>query len=139
MTWKVQNKKGGQDFLCGSWNRVGPQYGHLVGSDSLSVSLILAGGAAHCGSVGGWWWWWRVGGGAAGSGACCAVAGAHATGGRSSILLLFGVFTGKLSDAEDELEAAKFDVATMVEQGRALPARPAASNQAGAARLTAAQ
>lgn len=52
VTWKVQNKKrGGQDFLCGLWNRVGVQYGHLVGRDSLSVSLIMARGAAYCGSI----------------------------------------------------------------------------------------
>lgn len=107
------------------------QYGHLVGRDSLSISLVLAGRAAHCGSVG---WWWREGGGGVGAGS-----GAGATGSRRGDLLLFGLLTGKLSDAEDKLEAAQFDVAAVVEQGRALPACPTASDQAGAARLTAAQ
>ncbi len=119
------------------------QYGHLVGRDILSVGLILAGGAAHCGSVG-WWWWLGEGGGGGGAGSgagrtAAAAGGASATGSRCGDLLLFGLLTGELGDAEDKLDAAQFDVAAMVEQSRALPACPAASNQAGAARLTAAQ
>ena len=54
-------------------------------------------------------------------------------------MLFFGLLTGKLCDAEDKLEAAQFDVAAMMEQGSALPARPAASYQTGAACLTAAR
>lgn len=125
------------------------QYGHLVGRNSLSVSLILAGRAAHCGSIGWWWrwgWWWcgyGGGWGGAGSGAdhiAAAAAGdASATGGRRGCLLFFGLLTGKLCDAEDKLEAAQFDVAAMVEEGSALPACSAASDQAGAACLTAAR
>lgn len=136
----AKQKEGGRDFMCGLWNRVGVQYGHLVGRNSLSVSLILAGRAAHCGSTG--WWWWCGGGGGAGIGAgrtAAAAGGASATGGRCGSLLFFGLLTGKFSDAEDKLEAAQFDVAAVVEQGSALPARPAASDQAGAARLTAAR
>lgn len=121
------------------------QYGHLVGRNSLSVCLILAGGAAHCGSTG----WWCGGGGGDGGGGVGRVAaaaaaaagggGACATSGRRGGLFLFGLLTGKLGDAEDELETAQFDVAAVVEEGRALPARPAASDQAGAARLAAAR
>lgn len=96
----------------------------MVGGGSISVSLVLTGGAAHCGSVG-----WRGGGGHG--------VGTTAGGGRDT-LLLFGLLTGKLGDAEDELEAAQFDVAAVVEERRALPACPTAPNQAGTARLTAA-
>lgn len=137
----AKQKEGGRDFLCGLWNRVRVQYGHLVGRNSLSVSLILAGGAAHCGSTGGW----CCGGGGAGGGAghaaatAAAGAGASATCSRRGCLLFFGLLTGKLSNAEDKLEASQFDVAAMVEQGCALPACSATSNQAGAARLTAAR
>lgn len=128
--------------MCGLWNRVGVQYGHLVGRNSLSVSLILAGGAAHCGSTGGWCC--GGGGGGAGGGAGHAAAadaagGASATCSRRGGRLFFGLLTGELGNAEDKLEASQFDVAAMVEQGSALPARPAAANQAGAARLTTAR
>lgn len=135
----AKQKEGGQDFLCGLWNRVGVQYGHLVGRDSLSVGLIVARGAAHCGSTVLWWWWCCGGRGGAGSGAgrVGAAGGASAAGGRHGSLLFFGLLTGKLCDAKDKLEAAEFDVAAMVKQGGALPARPAASNQAGAASFTA--
>lgn len=106
------------------------QYGHLVGGwDSLSVRLVLAGGAARCGSVGQWWCGGGGGGGAGGG------VGSDAGGGGGGALLLFGLLTGELGDAEDELEAAQLDVAAVVEQRRALPARPAAPDQAGAARL----
>lgn len=54
-------------------------------------------------------------------------------------MLLFGLLTGKLADAEDKLETAQFDVAAMMKEGRALPARPRAPDQSGAARLTAAR
>lgn len=107
------------------------QNGHLVGGNSLSVCLILAGGAAHCGSIGWWWCGGGGGGGGAGSGAGCTAAaggGASTTGGRRGGLLLFGLLTGELGDAEDKLEASQFDVAAVVEQGRPLPARPAASD-----------
>lgn len=104
------------------------QCGHLVGGwDSLSVRLVLAGGAAGCGSVG---QWWCGGGGGVGSDA-----GGGGGGGGRGALLLFGLLTGELCDAEDELEAAQFDVAAVVEQRRALPACTAAPDQAGAARL----
>lgn len=134
----AKQKEGGRDLMWGLWNRVGV-YGHLVGRNSLSVSLILAGWAAHCGSTG---WWWCGGGGGAGIGAgrtAAAAGGASATGGRRGSLLFFGLLTGKFGDAEDKLEAAQFDVAAMVEQGGAFPACPAAADQAGAARLTAAR
>lgn len=111
--------------------------GHLVGGGRLRVRLVLAGGAARCGSAG---WRWRGGerGGGAGGGAGGAAAdgAAQRGGGR---LLFFGLLTGELGDAEDKLEAAQFDVAAVVEQSGALPARPAAADQAGAARLTAAR
>lgn len=110
------------------------QCGHLVGGDSLSVGLVLAGGAAGCGSVGR-----RCGGGGGGGGAGSAAANGGATGGRRGGLLLFGLLTGELGDAEDELEAAQLDVAAVVEQRRAFPSSPAASDQAGAARLAAAR
>lgn len=134
----AKQKEGGRDFLCGLWNRVGVQYGHLVGRNSLSVGLILAGGAAHCGSTGGW----RCGGGGGGAGHAAAAdaAGiASATCSRHGSRLFFGLLTGELGNAEDKLEASQFDVAAMVEQGSALPARPAAADQAGAARLTTAR
>lgn len=128
--------EGGRDFLRVLQNRIGVQYGHLVGRFSLSVGLVLAGGAAHCGSTGG-----RCGCGGggrrAGSGAGHAAAGGagggdgggtSATRSRRRGLLFFGLLTGELGDAEDELEAPQFDVAAMVEQGGALPARPAATN-----------
>lgn len=129
--------EGGRDFLRVLQNRVGVQYGHLVGRIGLSVGLVLAGGAAHCGSTGG-----RCGCGGggrrAGSGAGHAAAGGGGGGGdgggtsatcsRRRGLLFFGLLTGELCDAEDELEATQFDVAAMVEQGGALPARPAATN-----------
>lgn len=138
---EVQNKKeGGQDFLCGLWNRVRVHYWHLVGRDSLSVCLVLAGGAAHCGSAGQWWCRGGVGGVVCICASCTvAAAGASASGGRCDGRLLFGLFTGKLCDAEDKLQAAQFNVAPVVEQGRALPPRTAASNQAGAARLAGAR
>ncbi len=118
------------------------QYGHLVGRNSVGVGLIVTRGAAHRGSIGGWWCG-GGGGSGAGSGAGCAAAAAAgsagATGDRCGRLLFFRLFTGELGDAEDKLEAAQFDVAAMVEQGGALPARSTASNQTGAARLTAAR
>lgn len=136
MTRKVQQDKLREFiFLCRLWNRVRAQYGHLVGRDSLKVGLILAGGAARCGSVG-----W--GGGAGGvTGHAAATAGGGGGGGADgeySGLLLFGLLTGELCDAKDKLEATQFDVAAMMEQGRTLPTRPATTNQAGAARLAAA-
>lgn len=109
------------------------QCGHLVRGDSLSVGLVLAGGAAGCGSVGR-----RCGGGVGGGGAGSAAA-AGATSGRRGGLLLFGLLSGELGDAEDELEAAQLDVAAVVEQRCALSARPAASDHAGAASLAAAR
>lgn len=131
MTRQVQNKKeGGRDFLCRLWNRVGVQCGHLVGRGSLSVGLILAGRAAHCGSVG-----W---GGCEGCGGGYGTAAAGEAGYRGG-LLLFGLLAGELCDAEEELEAAQLDVAAVVQQRRALPPRPAASYQAGAACLAAAR
>lgn len=140
----AKQKEGGWGFLCELRNRVGAQYGHLVGRDSLSVGLILAGRATHGGSVR-WWCGGDGGGGGAGHTAAAAASaavaggGACATGSRSGSLLFFGLLTGELCDAEDKLEAAQFDVAAVVEQGRALPACPAASDQAGAARLAAAR
>lgn len=44
--------------------------------------------------------------------------------------IAFGLFGRKLSDAEDELQAAQLDVAAMVQQGCALPASPTAPDQA---------
>lgn len=127
----AKQKEGGRDFLCGLQNRVGVQYGHLVGRNSFSVGLILAGGAAHCGSTG-WRWTWGGGGGGAGSGggraAAAAAGGASATCTRRGGLLFFGLLTGELGNAEDKLEASQFDVAAVVEQGSALPARPAAAD-----------
>lgn len=105
------------------------QNGHLVEGRSLSVCLFPAGQAVHCGSIG----WW-CGGGGAGSGA-----GASAAHSRHGSLLLFWLFTGELRNAEDKLEASQFDVAAVVEQCGALPTCPAATNQARAARLTAAR
>lgn len=99
------------------------QNGHLVEGRSLSVCLVPAGQAVHCGSTG---WWCGAGSGA----------GARAAHSRHGRLLLFGLFTGELRNAEDKLEASKFDVAAVVEQGGALPTRPAATNQARATRLT---
>lgn len=129
--------EGGWDFLRVLRNRVGVQYGHLVGRIGLSVGLVLAGGAAHCGSTGGWCGCGR-GGRRADSGAGHAAAagggggsdggGTSATRSRRHGLLFFGLLTGELGDAEDELEAPQFDVAAMVEQGGAFPARPAATN-----------
>lgn len=124
-----QTEGRGRGFLCQLWNRVGVQNGHLVEGRSLSVCHVPAGQAVHCGSTG----WW-CGGGGAGSGA-----GASAAHSRHGRLLLFGLFTGELRNAEDKLEASQFDVAAVVEQGGALPTRPAATNQARAARLTAAR
>lgn len=129
----AKQTEGGRDFLCGLRNSVGVQYGHLVGRNSFSVGLVLAGGAAHCGSTG----WWRWGGsGGAGSDAGRAAGGACT---RRGGLLFFGLLAGELCNAEDKLEASQFDVAAVVEQGSAFPARPAAADQAGAARLTAAR
>lgn len=109
-----------------------------MGRASLSFILIWAGRKATRGSVG--WRWWCVGGGDAGCGASCiAVVGARATGGKRNSLLLFGLLTGKFGDAEHKLEAAQFDAAAMMEKGCAFPACPTASNQTGAAGLTAAQ
>lgn len=100
-----------------------------MGRYSLRVSLILVGKAARCSGAGGWWCGGVSGGGEGGADDTAAAGvGACATGSRCSGLLLFGLLTGKLSDAKDKLEAAQFDVAAMVEQGRALPACPAASN-----------
>lgn len=45
----------------------------------------------------------------------------------------FGLSGRKLSDAEDELQAAQLDVAAVVQQGCALPACPTAPDQARAA------
>lgn len=111
------------------------QNGHLVGGWRLSVSLVLVGGAARCGSTG-----WRCcggddGGGGAGSGASRAATDGAAQSGCSH-LLFFGLLTGELGNAEDKLEAAQFDVAAVVEQSSALPTRPAAADQAGATRFT---
>lgn len=108
--------------------------GHLVRGRRLSVRLVLAGGAARRGSTG----WRRRGGDGAGGGADHAAAVGAAQSGRGR-LLFFGLLTGKLGDAEDELEAAQFDVAAVVEQSGALPARPATADQAGSACLTAAR
>lgn len=119
----AKQKEGGRGFLCGLWIRIGVQNGHLVGGDSLDVRLLLAGGAARRGSTGGW----RGGGGGgggAGSAAAAAgvvvvvvggVRGACAAGGRRGVVLLFGLLAGELGDAEDELQAAQFDVAAVVE------------------------
>lgn len=110
--------------------------GHLVGGWRLGVCLVLAGGAARRGSAG-----WRRRGGDGGGGASggadhvTAVGAAQSGRGRR---LFFGLLAGELGDAEDELEAAQFDVAAVVQQGGALPARPAAPDQAGAARLASA-
>lgn len=111
------------------------QNGHLVGGWRLSVSLVLVGGAARCGSTGWWCYGGGDGGGGAGSGASRAAADGAAQSGCGH-LLFFGLLTGELGNAEDKLEAAQFDVAAVVEQSGALPARPAAADQAGAARLT---
>lgn len=56
--------------------------------------------------------------------------------GSASGSLFFGLLTGELNNAEDKLHAAQFDVAAVVEQRCALPAGPAATNQAGTAGLT---
>lgn len=109
------------------------QNGHLVGGWRLSVSLVLVGGAARCGSTG-WWCCGGDGGGGAGSGASRAAANGAAQSGCGH-LLFFGLLTGELGNAEHKLEAAQFDVAAVVEQRGALPARPAATDQAGATRL----
>lgn len=116
-------------------DRVGVQYGHLVGGCGLGISLALAGRAGGRGRAG------RRGGGGGGVEAgvpAAAVGGASAAGSGGGGGLLLGPLVGKLGDAEDELEAAQLDVAAVVEQGRALPARPAAPDQPGAARLAAA-
>lgn len=137
VTPKVQNKRReegrGRDFLCGLRDRVGVQDGHLVGGRSLSVGLVLAGRAAHCGSGGG------GGGGSAGGDAAAAGGGVGAARGGRDTPLFFGLLAGELGNAEDKLEASQFDVAAVVKQGSALPARPAAADQAGAARPAAAQ
>lgn len=133
-----------RDFLPVLRNRAGLQRGHLVGEVGLSVGLVLAGGAAHCGSTGGGRG--RGGGGrstgrvaqSGGGGGAAVAGGGSGGGGRRSGLLLLGLLAGELGHAEDELEAAQLDVAAVVEEGRALPARPAAADQAGAARLAAA-
>lgn len=49
------------------------------------------------------------------------------------LFLLLGLLGGELGNAEDELQAAQLDAATVVQERRALPARPAAPDQAGAA------
>lgn len=113
------------------------RYGHLVGGDSLCFGLILAGGAADCGSAG-WCGDGGGGGGGAGSGAGHTGSGAGAAGGYGR-LLFFGLLVSELGDAEDELQAAQLDVAAVVEQGGALPARPATPDQAGAAGFAAAR
>lgn len=118
------------------------QYGHLVRGDSLSVGLVLAGGAAGCGSDGRGRWWWHGAEGQAGRAAAAAASAAAtgaASGGGRAALLLFGLLAAELGDAEDELEAAELDVAAVVEQRRALPACPAASDEARAARFAAAR
>lgn len=51
------------------------------------------------------------------------------------LLLLLGLLGDKFGNAEDELQAAQLDAATMVQERRALPAGPAAPDQAGAAGL----
>lgn len=127
--------KRGRGFPCGLRDRVGVRNGHLVGGRRLGVRLVLAGGAARRGSTG-WRWRGGDGGGGAGGGADHAAAVGAAQSGRG---LFFGLLAGELGDAEDELEAAQFDVAAVVEQSGALPARPATADQAGAARLTSAR
>lgn len=122
----------GEGQGVGLWDRGGVQYGHLVGGRRLRISLILAGGAAGRGRAGRW------GGGGSGmeaGGTASAVGGASATGSGQNGVLLLRPLAGELGDAEDELEATQFDVAAVVKQGRALPARPAAPDQSGAARL----
>lgn len=137
--------RGQRDFLPVLRNRASLQRGHLVGEVGLSVGLVLAGGAAHCGSTGGGRGRGRSGRSAGrvaqsggGGGAVAGGGSGGAAGGRCNSLLLFGLLTGELGHAEDELEAAQLDVAAVVEEGSALPARPAAADQAGAACLAAA-
>lgn len=128
---KNKNKKG--DFRCGLWNQIGPQYGHLWARlESLFVRPLLLGRGADSGSVG----WWCCGGVDVDEGGEAAGSAAVGAGGcHNRLVFLFGLLAGELCDAEDKLQAAQFEVAAVVEERRALPAGPAAPNQAGAACL----
>lgn len=64
--------------------------------------------------------------------------GAARNGARATFFL-FRLLACEFGDAEDELQAAKLDVAAVVEERCAFPARTAAPYQTGAARLAAAR
>lgn len=127
----AKQKEGGEGVLGGLWNRAGVQFGNLVGRNNLSVSFFLAGGTALCGSVGQWCCWRGGcgGGGRVGGVAGCVTAAVTASSSRSrgGGLFFFGLLACKLCDAEDKLQAAQFDVASVVEQGGSLPSCPTAS------------
>lgn len=55
------------------------------------------------------------------------------------IIFFFRLLASKFSDAEDKLQAAELDVAAVVEERCALPARTTAPYQTGATRLAAAR
>lgn len=135
VTLKVQNKTE-EHVPYMLWNGVEAQHGHLVGSSRLGVCLIQAGGAAYHGSGG---WWGCGGGGRSRAGHTITAQGGTCAPGRvkNSVLLLWQ-FVGILCDAEDELKAAEFNVTSMVQESRALPACTAATYEAGTANFTAA-